>query len=89
MKRTTVRRQLAIALGYEPAELAPQVLAKGYGETARRIEETARAEGVPVREDPDLAQTLAALDVGDWIPERLYRAVAEVLAFVYRVNNRL
>ena len=80
---------MAVALRYEPAAMsAPQVAAKGKGETARRIEKVARAHGVPVREDPDLALVLVQLDLGSAIPESLYRAVAEVLAFVYRLNSK-
>ncbi len=82
-------RQVAVALRYRPgAEPAPRVTAKGKGEVARRISETARAHGVPVREDPDLAQVLVQLDLGAMIPEKLYRAVAEVLGWVWRMNGR-
>lgn len=84
-----MRRQVAVALAYALGrDPAPRVAAKGGGETARRIAETARARGIPVREDPDLAQVLFKLDVGAFIPPVLYRAVAEVLAFVYRLNAR-
>ncbi len=84
------RRQVAVALRYDPAaEAAPRVAAKGKGELARRIEEAARARGIPVREDPDLAQVLVQLDLGMMIPEKLYRAVAEVLGWVYRMNGRV
>lgn len=82
-------RQVAVALRYDPAAgAAPRVAAKGKGEIARRISETARAHGVPVREDPDLAQVLVQLDLGAQIPEKLYRAVAEVLSWVWHVNGR-
>ncbi len=85
----SVKRQVAVALRYDPVRMpSPQVAAKGKGETARRIEETARAHGVPVKEDADLAQVLVSLDLGSFIPESLYKAVAEILAFVYRLNAR-
>jgi type III secretion system FlhB-like substrate exporter len=48
----------------------------------------AKEQGIPVREDADLAQSLAQLDLGDLIPAELYPAVAEVLAFIYRQNKR-
>lgn len=84
-----MRRQVAVALRYEmDRDAAPRVAAKGWGEFARRIEEIARAHDVPVRRDADLAQVLAKLELGAYIPERLYRAVAEVLAFVYRLNQK-
>ena len=81
-------RQRAVALRYDAAkEQAPRVVASGSGLIAARILEIAREQGVAVHEDADLVQTLAALDLGMEIPEPLYRAVAEVLAFVYRINR--
>lgn len=77
----------AVALGYDPATMAsPQVVATGQGEIAERIIALARQHGVPIKEDPDLVAVLAALDVGSAIPPELYQAIAEVLAFVYRLN---
>lgn len=82
-------RRQAAALGYDPdAEDAPRLLASGSGELAERIIGLARRHGIPVREDPDLVAVLSRLDLGQEIPPELYRAVAEVLAFVYRVNGR-
>ena len=81
-------RRLASALAYDLGEdLAPRVLASGKGRVAERILELAREYGVPVREDPVLAEALAALAVGDLVPPELYQAVAEVLAFVYRLDS--
>lgn len=81
-------RQLAVALRYdEDRDAAPRVLAKGQGQIAQRILELAREQNIPVREDPDLAQTLAQLDLDEMVPAELYPAVAEVLAFVYRQNQ--
>lgn len=78
----------AAAVRYDPPEdRAPRVVAKGKGEVARRIVETARKHGIPIREDPDLVALLAAVDLYDEIPENLYPAVAEVLAWVYRMNG--
>lgn len=67
---------------------APQVVASGQGEIAARIIETAREAGVQIVEDADLLTLLAKVPVGQEIPVELYEAVAEVLAFVYRVNGR-
>ena len=68
---------------------APEVVAKGRNRVALRILETARAHRVPVVEDPPLARLLhRTCDVGRKIPENLYQAVAEVLAFVYRLDPR-
>lgn len=88
-KRNATRRQLAVALRYnEDKEAAPRVLAKGQGLVAQKILDMAKAQGVPVRDDPDLVEALAKLDIGSLIPTELYPAVAEVLAFVYRQNQR-
>lgn len=77
----------AIALGYSPQEdFAPRVLSSGKGETARKIVDIAKEEGIQVYEDRELADNLSALDIGETIPEELYEAVAEVLAFIYRIE---
>jgi flagellar biosynthesis protein len=79
----------AVALLYDQKRGgAPQVVASGKGEVAARIIETARGAGVQILEDPDLMEILAHIPVGEEIPAELYQAVAEVLAFVYRVNGR-
>lgn len=79
----------AAALGYDPeTDGAPRLLAKGRGEIAERIVALAREHDIPIREDRDLVAVLAQLDLNREIPPELYRAVAELLAFVYRANNR-
>jgi flagellar biosynthesis protein len=79
----------AVALRYDRATgAAPTVAARGTGELARRILELAREHDVPVREDPDLLELLGACDLGAEIPVELYQAVAELLAFLHRVNAR-
>ena len=79
---------LAIALSYDRELMgAPQVVAKGRGFVARRIRELAQASGVPVIEDKPLAWALYnSVEVGEEIPEDLYRGVAEILAMVYRLR---
>jgi flagellar biosynthesis protein len=77
-----------VALRYDMArDRAPRVVAKGRGAVAERIMALAREANVPLRNDPDLALLLEALDLEAEIPPQLYRAVAEVLAFVYRLNQ--
>jgi flagellar biosynthetic protein FlhB len=80
----------AVALRYAAGEMsAPQVLAKGRNHVALRIRETARQHGVPVFENPPLARLLyRTARVGQEVPASLYRAVAEVLAYVYRLDAR-
>jgi flagellar biosynthesis protein len=82
--------KLAVALRYQPNALAsPQVTAKGKGDIAARILELAERHQIPVRRDQDLLQLLALCDVGEEIPEDLYAAVAELLAYLYRINGEL
>jgi flagellar biosynthesis protein len=76
----------ATALRYEPGDRAPQITATGTGYVAERIIEAAREAGVPIRSDPGLAKALAALELGDEVPEALYRAVAEALAWAYKLD---
>lgn len=80
---------LAIALRYRPEEMtAPRVLAKGAGFVAQRIREIARANSIPIMENKPLARVLyQQVEVGREIPESLYRAVAEVLAYILRLRQ--
>ena len=79
--------ELAIGLSYgRNSSGAPRVVAKGRGEVAARILTAAEEAGVPVRRDRDLVQLLAAVDLGDEIPVEAYAAVAEVIAFLWRLN---
>jgi len=70
------------------SDAAPRVVATGRGHVADRILAEARAAGVPVRDDAALAEALAGLDLGHRVPEELYRAVAEALAWAYRLDGR-
>jgi flagellar biosynthesis protein len=80
------RRRRATALSYEPGARAPRVAATGSGLVADRIIAAARAAGVPVREDPALAEALAALELGRDVPQELWKAAAEALAWAYRLD---
>lgn len=81
----------AVALRYKGATMAaPKLVAKGVDEVALKIREIARAHDVPVVENPPLARALyAALEPGDTIPPAHYQAVAELIAYVYRLRGRL
>jgi flagellar biosynthesis protein len=84
------QRKAAAAIQYDAKkDRAPKVTAKGFGVIAEKIIERAIAANVPLREDPDLANALAKLPLGEEIPPNLYKAVAEVLAFLYRMNGRV
>lgn len=80
---------VAVALRYHPAEGAPVVVAKGYDEVAQHIKKLAKELGVPMVENVPLARGLAEkVRVGRVIPADFYAAVAEVLAFVFRLRGR-
>ena len=68
---------------------APRVTARGRGEVADRILAIAREHQIPVREDRNLVQLLALVELGDEVPAELYRAVAEVIASAYRLSGKV
>lgn len=81
-------QKLAAVLKYDAQkDRAPQLTAKGRGTVAEKIIALAQEHGIPIRKDPVLVQMLSKLDIDETIPEELYQAVAEVLAFVYRMNE--
>jgi flagellar biosynthesis protein len=82
-----VKNQLAVALHYD-RKGAPRVVAKGKGTIGTRIIELARAHDIPIEENEVLAGALSHVEIGDEIPEELYKAVAEVLIFVLRLTGR-
>ena len=80
-------RQLAIALAYQTGQAAPKVVAKGRGLIAQAIIERARDAGVYVHESPEMVSLLMQVDLDQHIPPQLYLAVAELLAWIYRLEN--
>ena len=79
----------AAALKYvKEKDRAPKLVAKGRGYLAEKIIETAQTHDIPMREDTLLSQALDVLDLNTEIPPTLYRAVAEVLAWVYRLERK-
>lgn len=81
------RAPLAVALHYS-GRGAPRVVAKGGGNVADRIIETAREHNVPLEENAALASVLSKVDLGHEIPRELYVAVANVLAFAWMVAGK-
>lgn len=77
----------AVALEYNPLDDAPKIVASGFGKTAERIIEKAKESDVPVHKDGPLADTLSRLEIGEEIPPELYEVVAEVLAFVDKLEK--
>ena len=85
---TDVKTKLAVALHYDRTG-APRVIAKGRGQIGAKIIEVARAHDIPIEENEVLAGALSNVELGDEIPEDLYKAVAEVLIFVLRLSGRI
>jgi flagellar biosynthesis protein len=78
--------QQAIALAYESSDYAPRVVAKGRGLIAEQIIAKAKENGVFVHESKDLVALLMQVDLDDHIPPELYLAIAEILAWLYRLE---
>lgn len=83
------KNKLAVALAYNrEKDQAPRVAAKGKGAIAQAIIDMARQHGVEVREDSDLAGLLATLELDTPIPVEAYAAVAEILSYIYKMNDK-
>jgi flagellar biosynthesis protein len=83
-------RPVAAALSYKRGDQnVPRVIATGRGELANRIVELGFQNGIKVREDKDLAELLTSVDVGCDIPTEALLAVAEIIAYLYRSNDRI
>jgi flagellar biosynthesis protein len=80
-------KQSAVALAYKTGELAPKVVAKGHGLIAEEIISRAKEHGVFVHESKELVALLMQVDLDTKIPPTLYRAVAELLAWLYRIDS--
>lgn len=81
------KRKQAIAIQYNPDEVAHKILASGTGIIADKIIEKAKSSDVPLYEDNKLANTLSKLDIGEYIPPELYSIVAEILVFVDNLDK--
>ena len=79
---------LAVALQYDAPDV-PRVIAVGRGELGQKIIDVAKEHGVPLEENPVLAEALSTIEIDEEIPEALYAAVAEILAFMLRASQRL
>lgn len=85
----STNRKGAVALGYKPEKQdAPHLLAKGVGELAEKIIKIARDNNILVQEDPLLFSSLNKLEVGEEIPTKLYQVIAELLAYVYKIDSK-
>lgn len=80
----------AVALKYnKERDNAPKVIAKGKGEVAKNIIEVAKDSGIPIKEDAELVQILSKIDINEEIPPMLYKAVARILAYIYKTKEKL
>ena len=84
-----VNKKKAVALGYNRSkDNAPGVLASGAGEIANRIIDLAKEHDIPIKEDPDLIEILSKVEVDQEIPPNLYKAVAEIFSFLYKITKK-
>lgn len=77
----------AVALAYRQTDAAPRVVARGKGQIADQIIAKAKEHGVYVHESPELVALLTQVDIDEHIPPQLYMAVAELLAWLYRIEH--
>jgi len=81
-------RQMAVALAYQSGDSAPKVVARGRGIIAQAIIQRAKEHGIFVHESPDLVGLLMQVELDEHIPPQLYIAVAELLAWIYRLEHK-
>ncbi|MGP1359471.1 FlhB-like flagellar biosynthesis protein [Campylobacter sp.] len=82
-------KKKAVALGYNRSQdNAPKVLASGVGEIANKIIGLAKEHDIPIKEDPDLIEILSKVEVDQEIPPNLYKAVAEIFSFLYKITKK-
>lgn len=77
----------AVALSYNPDEIAPKIIATGKGYVADKILSSAKEHDIPIHRDVKLANTISKLEIGDYIPPELYGVVSEILVFVDKMDN--
>ncbi len=89
MNRHKKKNTIAATIEYDnKRDAAPKVTAKGRGLVAEKIIKVAMEHNIPIKRDPALVQILSRLDIDEQIPSELYKAIAEILAFVYSVNEQ-
>ena len=85
---SAAERASAVAMRYDPKDAAPRVIAKGYGDIADTIIRTAKEHGLYVHESPELVNLLMQVDLDAQIPPQLYVAIAELLAWIYALEEK-
>mgnify|MGYP006306972513 FL=1 len=87
-KKPDRKRKKAAALKYDiNKDNAPKLIAKGEGEVAEKLLETAEKFDIPIEENEDIIDLLIKLNIGEEIPEELYQVIAEILSFIYRLDR--
>ncbi|MCH1623799.1 EscU/YscU/HrcU family type III secretion system export apparatus switch protein [Ferdinandcohnia quinoae] len=90
MSKNLNKKSKAVALSYdEKIHSAPKIIAKGNGIVAENLIETAIANNIPVQVDTNLVELLSKLEINESIPEDLYLAVAEIFAFIYKIDQKV
>jgi len=87
-KNPLFHRQRAVALQYNPDEMAPKLLAKGVGVIAEKILEKGQDADIPIHKDEALVEDLTRLDLGEHIPPELYEVVAQILVFISDLDRQ-
>jgi len=83
-------REKAVALRYDKEkENAPRILAKGEGESAKNIIKIAQLHKLPIKKDSDLIELLSKVEIDKEVPKELYKAVAELFSYIYKITNTL
>ena len=84
-----MKKEKAVALEYDNQKnSAPKVTAKGEGRTAQKIIELAKEHDIPIKKDEDLVEMLSKVELDKEVPQEMYRAVAEVFSFIYKITNK-
>jgi flagellar biosynthesis protein len=90
MHKKLEEKKKAVALSYkETKDEAPKVIAKGQGQIADQILKTAKENHIPIQEDQSLVELLNQLNINETIPNDLYEAVAEIFAFIYKLDQKI
>lgn len=86
--KDNLKHKKTVALKYNKnTDQAPKIIATGKGSIAEKIIKKAREENIPIKEDKDIVQVLAELNIGDEIPKELYTVIAEILSFFYKLED--
>ncbi len=86
---SSLNDNIAISIKYSTEESAPKVTAKGYGYIAEEILHIAKENNIPIKQDAELTELLAQVEIDEEIPQILYEAVAQILVFAYQLSGKI